>query len=232
MDIIFRSTISFLFTFLLLPFGMMGSDCDSIIKGDIDRNGQVNEADIDSFLSNLANGKTGNSVDFDLNGDGNINVADAVNLNNCLRYKSNTLRKAIKGVDYCSFPAQTNDLNDTVELNVGDINSGQNYFDITIRNPYHKVLAFELKLTRLEIIRVENIMISSKFEIRSSNGGHILGLAKEEESIPINIKETPFLRVYCKKIQSFDFAFITSLINENYERMIFPIRTNLVEIVE
>lgn len=210
----------------------MASGCDSIIKGDIDHNGILNEADVDSFLSLIANEDVKKSPCLDLNGDGNINVADVVSLNNCLRYKSGTLKNPKQDVNYCFFPGLTNDLNDTISFEVGNTNENPPYFEIDIRNPYHKVIAFDFKEDRLEIDSIQNLISKSGFKIAFSKNGHVVGLAKVEESVPINTRKVPFLRVYCKNIRSFGFGNIISLINENYERMILPNKHQFISITE
>lgn len=219
-------------------FGYNTTDCNGVcggkaIQGDIDQNGVVNDADVDSLLSKLVKGELKNTACNNLNGDGNLNVADALSLNNCLRYRLGILKNAQEGIDYCTYPSLTNALTDTVIFEPGEENYGKRYFEINISNPYHRLMAFELKISGLEILRVENIIPSSNFSIYYSADGHIAGLAKDENGVPVNKTIKPFLRVYCKdKINSYELGLIISAINENYEKMLLSNKSFSVGISE
>jgi hypothetical protein len=203
-------------------------DCAGTAKmGDLNNNGiqQTNDAQqyCYTILDNTINPTSCN----DLNADGDISVFDAALLSTCSLYGSNYPLAGGGTHNYCDFPTGIVNINDTVELSIGTINTTDNYVDIYITNPDNEVLAYEFNISGLDLQSVDDLVNNADYPIAPhyvASGNKVIGISYLDSSINKTNVPKPLCRIFYNSISdTVCIISITDIVNDHYEEVISKI---------
>jgi len=173
-------------------FGAAQPDCEGVcngthLSGDIDNNITINAADAELLAYSSLSSTTAGTCN-DVNSDGTINVLDAAQVYSC-----------VNGSGPCEFPlTQVVNFNNMVSFSLLHIDPLAQFVDIAVRNPTDSLLAWQLWLSGLQIIGVENLISEVGYnpEIIFTTDGQLLsscpnGVAQGRYASPTGV-----VRVY------------------------------------
>lgn len=207
-----------------VPFGTSVSDCNgtcngTAIKGDIDGNSLRESLDAQKYVHDMLTTSVPVLPCLDLSGNGSITVFDAALDNKCALLGNPT------NGNECNFPINYVNFDDTVTLSIEAVNIAQNYVDIAIKDPTHKVNAYQFTMHGINILGVQNLVNPVDYPINpeyTAGGQEVIGISYQGLLIDKYTTPTPLCRIYFTDITDTVICIesITDIVNENYERTI------------
>jgi hypothetical protein len=189
-----------------IPFGSTLPDCNGVcggaaLQGDLDQNGTQNMMDVQDYFNGALDASLTASPCNDLFSDGILNVYDAALLNSCLLYGAGHTHPGAGGGphDHCNFPAGLVNIFDTAALSIDTVNFDQQYIDINILNPSSEVLAYQFRLSGVNLLMAESLADPNDFPVNvgvSPASRMVAGLSMQDSSIDRSNQRQSLVRVY------------------------------------
>ena len=206
-----------------VPFGNEYADCagncPGIVKrADVVSDNLLNETDVHHYLdAGVDNALIAVSTCTDLNNDGEISVADATLLEECMHTQLDAGVLPML-VDECAWDNEIFDAGESVELGISSINLTSHYFDIYINNPLSEISGLEFEISGAVISSVQNLLDVADWNphIHFETDGHRINAAGAVHSrMPVHFADTPVLRVYYSSLEGNEVcvASITDILN-------------------
>jgi len=211
------------------PMGDAQPDCAGIcngtsLPGDLDHNGIQNLADIQSYSAAAAvPGSLTISPCNDLNIDNIITIADAFLLNSCYTQIQNGGPLNINQ-DFCEFPFSVLNPQDTCFLRLGEVNTGEKYVSIQLRNPYFNIAALQFTLEGVAPLNVVSLLsdeITSLSATSSATGIIMAFTLQAGQYINKHNAYIEAFRIYYSELNADEIciASIQNVINEDHEEV-------------
>ena len=215
-----------------VPLGSAQPDCAGncpgiITKADLDNDGSLGATDVDQYLSDILGGDGLITPCTDLDADGIITVTDAAVAAGCVFYGPEHVDEA--GVhDHCIWSNEVIDPSHNVTLSVGDINTVDGYVDIHMLNPDNRIVGYEFTVSGMTISSVENLVDPLTYDVTPQavlGGTRVLGVSQSDQSLPKNLTEIPFVRLYYFATEGDEICVsnIVDIVNENYHNTLTTI---------
>ncbi len=209
-------------TFGLAVYDCMGNCNGTRVRGDLDLDTLQTDTDINLYMTDITSQNAVSPCN-DLNGDNSLTVTDVALLSGCIRSQNgshnhqggtqNTHR-------HCEFPWNILNINDTVKLGIGAINTTAKYLDLQIANADCRLLGLDFTMTGLQIDSVVSIYpgFEPLFQWNATTG-RIIFIDSSEVSLTKQIVPVNFLRVYYSSLSSSTIciAQLNASVNSDYE---------------
>lgn len=203
------------------PYGDATEDCEGIcagtaIKGDLDKDLELDQIDVNQYIDAALNGNTSISLCNDLNEDGALTVFDASLLSNCNNNSSNM-------DDLCDFPRGAENPFQTTYYQIDEVNFEEGYLDLSINNPYNQVMAFQLELSGIEASRVESFVdlvdADMSFHL-GDDGKNMIGICFDNSSLNRSTDYKKVCRVFFDNLTGEEVCIenVVATINDNVEQ--------------
>lgn len=209
-----------------IPNGTATFDCEgncngSVQKGDIVRDNSRDLVDVNEYILASLEDQISPTDCNDLNLDGEINVADAALILECVLHEGAPPQPG-HSHSPCEFTVAIQNPFDSVWLQVGTIDGIDEFVDIQYLAPYGRLEAFEFELEGIKIKSVQSLNPNFKVTI-DHDESEILGLSFEENSLPRTIDFQAFIRVFYeeKLSDTICIGHVEALVNEDLELMQF-----------
>jgi hypothetical protein len=187
------------------PFGPAVIDCDGVcggttLRGDINADTYQNLGDAMQYVDEIISESISPTNCVDLNDDGEITVFDACLVQDCWygEYDTTHVHGADLTLDHCNFPYGFTNTGDTVWLTVLSHDLAAKTIDLGMKNPYNTVLAYEFKMSGVEILTVNNLVPAGIYPISPENalgGDKVIGMSYQDSLIPKSFTYFPFARI-------------------------------------
>jgi PKD repeat protein len=194
-------------------------NCPGIVKrADVVSDNLLNETDVHQYLdAGVDNAVIAVSTCTDLNNDGEISVADATLLEECIHTQLD-LGVLPMLVDECAWDSEVFDAGESVEIGISSVNLASNYFDIYINNPLSEISGLEFEISGAVISNVQNLLNVADWNphIHFETDGHRINAAGAVHSrMPVHFADTPVLRVYYSSLEGSEICVssITDILN-------------------
>jgi PKD repeat protein len=194
-------------------------NCPGIVKrADVVSDNLLNETDVHQYLdAGVDNAVIAVSTCTDLNNDGEISVADATLLEECIHTQLD-LGVLPMLVDECAWDSEIFDAGESVEIGISSVNLASNYFDIYINNPSSEISGLEFEISGAVISNVQNLLNVADWNphIHFETDGHRINAAGAVHSrMPVHFADTPVLRVYYSSLEGSEICVssITDILN-------------------
>jgi len=208
-------------TFGLAKYDCLGNCNGTRVSGDLDVDNDRDSIDFVSYMNDIVNGLTAAPCN-DLNGDNILTVTDAARLNGCVR-DSLGIHSHPGGTQsthpHCLFPYNIVNINDTIKISLGVINTIAKYLDIDVLNKSCQLLGLDFTINGLAVDSVVSIFSGFEPVISWSSTGHIAMFAANEINLSKQLTAVPLLRIYYHQLNS-QFICISNFeapVNANYE---------------
>lgn len=207
------------------PFGGSIPDClgncpGTVTTGDQDSNNEITNDDVLLYLAGILDNSIAPTSCNDINNDGNITVADAALLSDCVHMGSDHAEE--EGIhDHCLFGINILNPAHTVTLIPAAINTNAGYFDVYVLNPDCRVAAYEFDITGATITGVASIVSGATFDVmHMASSTKVVGLS-QHFFLPKNYSPTPLLRVFYSAITGNEICInpIVDILNESFHRV-------------
>lgn len=205
-----------------VPFGNAKVDCNgqcngTAISGDIDGNALRETLDAQKYIYDMLNTSVPVLPCLDLSGNGSITVYDAALDNKCALLGNPTNN------NQCDFPIDFLNPADTVTLAIQQVDLDNNFVDITIKNPAHKVNAYQFVMRGVSILGIQNLVDPLDYPINpeyAAGGTEVIGISYQGLLIDRYNTPTPLCRIYFSDITDTLICIeqIIDVVNEDYER--------------
>lgn len=211
-----------------VPYGNAEIDCEGVcagpaLRGDRDKDLDRDLQDVRSYMTASLTDTAAVNTCRDLYADNHTDVYDAALLQECNLHNADP---AYWGSRFaCEFPTGKEQINDLVDFRLGFLDTLAKTLDIRIRNPFNKVVGYELQLAGIVIDSVENLSAEFQAEIMHTDN-RIVALATTEAVMNKHSQPTNTLRVHYSTIAGSLTACIDSVIavvNEKYNKSISSI---------
>jgi len=167
-------------------------------KGDLNEDLSYTQVDVDLYGNSAVYSDMSASICNDLNSDGDISIADAAYLEECIHAQIDA--GVIPGnMQPCGWDPEIVDASETVTLGVTNVNAELGYFDVTILNPNGEVNGLQFDIGGATITNVTSLLPITTWSsiIYKEVGGVKIGaLGHLGSMIPVHFTPTPILRVY------------------------------------
>jgi hypothetical protein len=210
-----------------LPGGMAESDCNGICNGPgvfgdsyVDANLDTN--DVITYMDFIEAGMPA-SICYDLNGNAQISIYDAALASWCGR--QNPLHPAGTAHNYCNFPRNIINPNDSVGLSIKAVDFTNNYVDVEILNPSANVKAYQFKISGATISNVvslaDPILFPVDVRFRTATN-EVFAISVEDSSLARLTTAQPLVRVYFSAVTDSVICIsqIKDIVNQDAERTI------------
>lgn len=209
-------------------YGSSQPDCTgecngSTLRGDLDANGDQDLVDAHLYVDQILGDDIVANNCNDLNQDADITVTDAALMSICDIYNVAHEHPDSSGVHtHCNFPsADLINPFDTVTFNMANLNLGENYFEIMVKNPNNKIVGFQLEFSGIDITDVEMLYDTDNYPITPEflyGGQTLIGLSYQDSTINKNIGYTALCRVHFTNPGSqICLAEVVDVVNDDYE---------------
>lgn len=208
----------------------------SKLMGDLDENVIQNLADAQAYIQGILGNNLTPSNCNDLNADGAITVFDACLLQDCY-YGENDPH--VHGADiihdHCNFPYGYINTGDTMFLSITDYNLIDKYIEISVKNPYNEILAYEFEVSGIELITAENLAPLSEYPISPQNalgGNKVIGISYLDSTLDKNSNYVPLVRLNFNQLtdSTICIAQIIEGVNGRYEATVNVIENGCITI--
>ncbi|MFT5246912.1 MAG: hypothetical protein ACI9RU_000744 [Litorivivens sp.] len=189
-----------------VELGLATIDCNGdcggfALAGDLDNNGAQEFSDATSYVDQILSDDIDPTLCNDLDTDGNLTVTDASLIALCQYYNVAHEHPDSSGVHQkCNLPTfEVVNINDSVWFRIADFNLDQNYIDIEVKNPYNRIVGYQLVMSGIEITQVTSIADPITYPISpefSLGGQELIGLSYEDSSLVKNNDFQPLARLY------------------------------------
>lgn len=213
-------------------YGSAEYDCNGIcnggaVEGDLNANETLEEEDVQAYINEILADDIEALPCNDLDADGEITVSDAAQVTSCVLYGVDHDHPDESGLhDHCDFGLEILNLSDTVFLAVAELNLEDKYVDISIKNPYNKVVAYQFEMEGVSIESVENLVSGVDIEPQSIMGGSTVIAVADEVDVEIakNTTAIPLCRVHFSGgTGDFCITNIVDIVNQDFENVVAKI---------
>lgn len=207
------------------PFGSAQIDCTgacggTVRMGDMDNDGVQSAADAQNYVYQIITENTTVSACTDLDANGTITVNDAALLLGC-SYGYNHQNEV--GAP-CNLPYNVVNINDTVFFRMGDVNFYDNYVDVYMKNPYNRVVAYQLKFVGMGISNALSLVDANEYPDTPYLIGNdeILSVSFLDSTIDKHADYIPLCRLYYNEtLQPYTcIGQVIDVVNDRYEKTI------------
>ncbi|MFM7730055.1 MAG: lysyl oxidase family protein, partial [Flavobacteriales bacterium] len=191
-----------------IPFGDNNTDCAGncpgvVLSGDVNNDGFFTTYDEHLYGEAAINGGVAVSACTDLNQDGEITVADASYVAECIHQQQDL---GVPPLQYqpCGWDPEIFD-NETVTIGLSNLNTANQTFDITVLNTQNELIALQLNIAGVAIQSVENLLPTTQWNphIHQTIGGGAIAITSElHTKIPLNYTPTAVIRVHYSALTS------------------------------
>ncbi len=208
-------------------FGLAVNDCmgncnGTRLSGDMDVDADQDSMDVTLYMDSIVNAIACVPCN-DLTGEGLLTVMDAARLQACVRNNGGTHTHPPGTQNthrHCQFPFNIVNINDSVSIGMGTINTGAKYFEINVLNPTCYLLGLDFDLSGVQIDSIVSLQAGFNPAYRWNNAnGRVVMLDTAEVRLPKHQTVVPLMRVYYSSLTS-NTVCISALrpaVNGNYE---------------
>lgn len=226
-----------------VEFGPSQMDCTgtcngTTLAGDLNQNGIQNMADALNYnISILADDITATSCN-DLNSDGDITVTDAALVNICNIYNVAHTHPDSSGIhDHCNFPRpEIINVYDSVYFTIGDYDLDDSYLDIYVKNPYNRIVGYEINVSGIDILNAENLADIESFPNEPENaflGKKVLSMSYVDSALVKSDTYQPLVRLYFANPQDeICISEIVDVVNHAYENTLNYIEEGCIQLTD
>ncbi len=187
-------------------YGAATIDCEgncggSAIFGDMNQDGNLGTLDVLAYYAAILDQSILVNGCNDLNGDGQLTVADATLLAGCALYSAGQHQHpdgSPGAHSHCDFPRNVENPFQEVSMQLGEVNEANHYFDVEMVNPNNRVLSYDYQVSGVTVTQVQNIYFEDGYNpnMASNAEGRVMALPIEEQNIQKNIDMVPITRIY------------------------------------
>lgn len=122
----------------------------------------------------------------------------------------------------------------TATISIGAVNLSQNYFDVYIKNPASKVLAYEFNISGASILNVVSLVPSINYPETPDfliGGNKVICISYKDSTIPKNVNAQPLCRVYYNNASSnICINSVVEIVNKDYESINKVLANNCITV--
>ncbi len=204
-----------------MPYGSASPDCagecnGSALMADINADGTRTSEDVNMYLAECFANATG-TVCNDLNADGQISVTDLVLATECMLHQ-NTPPTAGHNHNPCGFPFSITNQLDVVLFGIGELNTDEGWFEVTIQNPFNKIAGFEFSIDGATISSIESTLVEWNHDMHH-NESEIIAFSWAEDLLLKDQNLRTLARVYYSELTGDEVCIgeITAVVNDMHE---------------
>jgi len=205
--------------------GLAVRDCEgncngTRLTGDINADSLRNSFDINSYMHGAIYHNIPATACFDLNSDTMITVTDAALLYDCATHGPDAIPVGHTHKS-CDFPNKIKNPYENADFSLGNLDYANQTVDLFIKNTDCKLLAYQLKMSGIHIVNVQNMMPGYNPTAAFRPSGEIALLTTDEVPIPKNLGPALLLRISFDAISDTHICIdsIIAVDNEAYEEV-------------
>lgn len=212
-----------------VQFGNAQTDCNGVcngtaIRGDMNSDLALDQSDASLYNQNLISGNLQQVICNDMDADGTWTVHDAALINNC-SLNEHPINNP------CDWPFGITNNQQTSELSIIGYNWNQQYIDIGIKNATHSVLAYQFRVSGIEIQSAQNLANPLQYNITPQfqvNGTEVIGMSYQEMKLDTSAVLQPLVRLFFNNITAEQICIdtIVDIVNSRYEATLKTITGN------
>ena len=189
-----------------IPFGDAQTDCagncpGTVLSGDVNNDGYLTPQDEHLYGEAAVNGGVAVSACTDLNADGEITIADASYLGQCIHQQQDA---GVPPLQYepCGWDPEIQDP-ETVTIGLANLNTANSTFDIVVSNPQNELWAMQLDISGATITGVQNLLPTATWGAHIHFDGNTIAVTSEGNTkVPTYTASTAILRVTYSSLTS------------------------------
>jgi PKD repeat protein len=182
-----------------IPFGDNQVDCagncpGTVLSGDVNNDGYLTPQDEHVYGEAAVNGGIAVSPCTDLNADGEITIADASYVGQCIHQQQDA---GVPPLEYepCGWDPEIQDP-ETVTLGLANLNTANSTFDIVVSNPQNELWALQFDIAGATISGVQNLLPTATWNAHLHFDGNTIAVTSEGNTkVPTYTTATAILRV-------------------------------------
>ncbi len=191
-------------------FGAAQLDCEGNCggtrqMGDMNDNGFQDMNDAQNYVEGILGNDIVPTACNDINQDGRISVYDAALLSSCVNYGLYHQHSGNAPHDHCNFPGGSLNPEDSVTLQITNVDFAEKFVDIGIVNPNTRVNALEFSISGIKIWNVENLADNTEYPINPEfllGDNKVIAISYQDSMIRKYYEPTPILRVHYYELDS------------------------------
>ena len=182
-----------------VPFGDAQTDCagncpGAVLSGDVNNDGYLTPQDEHLYGEAAINGGVAVSACTDLNADGEITIADASYVGQCIHQQQDA---GVPPLEYqpCGWDPEIQDP-ETVTIGLSNLNTANSTFDIVVSNPQNELWAMQFDIAGAVITGVQNLLPTATWGAHIHFDGNTVAVTSEGNTkVPTYTNATAILRV-------------------------------------
>ncbi|MFN5620766.1 MAG: MopE-related protein [Flavobacteriales bacterium] len=182
-----------------IPFGDAQVDCagncpGTVLSGDVNNDGYLTPQDEHVYGEAAVNGGIAVSPCTDLNADGEITIADASYVGQCIHQQQDA---GVPPLEYqpCGWDPEIQDP-ETVTVGLANLNTTNSTFDIVVSNPQNELWALQFDISGATISGVQNLLPTATWNAHLHFDGNTIAVTSEGNTkVPTYTAATAILRV-------------------------------------
>jgi len=182
-----------------IPFGDAQTDCvgncPGVVKsGDVNNDGYLTPQDEHLYGEAAVNGGVAVNACNDLNADGEITIADASYVGQCIHQQQDA---GVPPLEYesCGWDPEIQDP-ETVTLSLANLNTSASTFDVVVSNPQNELWALQFDIAGATISSVQNLLPTATWNAHLHFDGNTIAVTSEGNTkVPTFTNATAILRV-------------------------------------
>jgi len=182
-----------------IPFGNAQADCagncpGTVLSGDANNDGYLTPQDEHIYGEAAVNGGIAVSPCTDLNADGEITIADASYVGQCIHQQQDAGVPPLE-FESCGWDPEIQDP-ETVTLGLANLNTSNSTFDIVVSNPQNELWALQFDISGATITAVQNLVPTTTWNAHLHFDGNTIAVTSEGNTkVPTYTTSTAILRV-------------------------------------
>ena len=189
-----------------IPFGNAQTDCagncpGTVMSGDVNNDGYLTPQDEHLYGEAAVNGGVAVSACTDLNADGEITIADASYVGQCIHQQQDA---GIPPLEYtsCGWDPEIQDP-ETVTVGLSNLNTATSTFDVVVSNPTNELWALQFDIAGAVITGVQNLLPTTTWNAHLHFDGNTIAVTSEGATkVPTYTASTAILRVTYSSLSS------------------------------
>jgi PKD repeat protein len=182
-----------------IPFGDAQTDCagncpGTVLSGDVNNDGYLTPQDEHLYGEAAVNGGIAVSTCTDLNADGEITIADASYMGQCIHQQQDA---GVPPLEYtsCGWDPEIQDP-ENVTLGLANLNTANSTFDIVVSNPQNELWALQFDISGATITGVQNLLPTATWGAHIHFDGNTIAVTSDGNTkVPTYTNATAILRV-------------------------------------
>jgi len=182
-----------------VPFGDSQIDCagncpGTVMSGDVNNDGYLTPQDEHLYGEAAVNGGVAVSACTDLNADGEITIADASYVGQCIHQQQDA---GVPPLEYtsCGWDPEIQDP-ETVTFSLANLNTSTNTFDVLVSNPQNELWAMQFDIAGAVITGVQNLLPTTTWNAHVHFDGNTIAITSDGNTkVPTYTNATAILRV-------------------------------------